>query len=79
MALFTTQQASLMLGGLVFQRALELLSDGRQRTAREIGYLLGEGADTVARELRKLARSERRLCRVARGGHERSVWFLVAS
>lgn len=65
--------------GTIQQRALELLSDGRQRTAREIGYLLGEGADTVARELRKLSKHERRLCRVARGGHERAVWFLVTA
>lgn len=65
--------------GTIQRRALDLLGDGRQRTAREIGYLLGEGADTVARELRKLARSERRLCRVTRGGHERAVWFLIGA
>lgn len=66
--------------GTIQARVLELLSDGRQRTAATIALSLGEGADTVARELRKLRRVERRLFCVARvGGHQRAVWFLVAA
>jgi hypothetical protein len=64
--------------GTIQGRILELLSDGRQRTAASIALSLGEGADTVARELRKLRRVERRLYCVAQvGGHQRAVWFLV--
>lgn len=64
--------------GTIQARILELLSDGRQRTAASIALSLGEGADTVARELRKLRRVERRLFCVAQvGGHHRAVWFLI--
>jgi hypothetical protein len=66
--------------GSIQARILELLADGRQRTAASIALALGEGADTVARELRKLRRVERRLFCVAQvGGHQRAVWFLVAA
>lgn len=65
--------------GTIQARLESLLSDGRQRTAAELAYELREGADTVARELRKLAAKQPRLHRVARGGHQRAVWFLVSA
>lgn len=65
--------------GTIQARIETLLADGRQRTAAEMAYELREGADTVAREARKLARRQPRLHRVARGGHERAVWFLRAA
>ncbi len=65
--------------GSIQARLEALLADGLQRTAAEIAYELREGADTVAREARKLARKQPRLRRQARGGHQRAVWFMVAA
>lgn len=65
--------------GTIQGRILELLSDGRQRTAAAIALTLSEGADTVARELRKLRANEARLNCVVVPGKRRAVWFLVQS
>ena len=67
--------------GSIQERILALLEDGRQRTAAAIALTLSEGADTVARELRKLrARPEgERLYCVTIPGKRRAVWFLVQS
>jgi len=63
--------------GSIQGRILELLGDGRQRTAAAIALTLSEGADTVARELRKLRAHDPRLMCLVIPGHRRAVWFLV--